>query len=240
MSNDQPNTVVTEVEQRFDPRDLLLLGLAGSMFVGLVLVWIAIASNIFDSTISYEGADGSPITESTFDLATAKFAVVVMIVLGAVLLVAGAIVAVAELATKTTVTTTVEIPSTDENKISEASAGIAALLAALAKLATSLGSAIKDLKASSALVLSGTLLVLGGGAVAWQTVPGTDPNPTIVESETETEADTATETGTASATEAASSATDPDSVTDTATATAPLDDTAPASETSTSTATTSD
>lgn len=177
--------VVVEVvtEPRFMPKQLIRAAAGGIGAVLVVVVGIAILSGVFRSTETYEDATGKTLTESTFALATAKFAVVLLLLLGAAMIVAGLVLALADMVTKSTTTTTATVAAADPDAARTASAstatGVAALIAALAKFAVGFGGAIKDLKASSVAILAGATMMIAGAAVAWNTIPGTDKSPTF-------------------------------------------------------------
>lgn len=182
---------------RFSARGVARFAALGAAGVVVIVAVLAVLTNVFESTNTYTDSDGKTVVESTFDLATAKFAVSVLLVVGALTVVAGFVVALADLVKSTTTTTTTTAPQIDTAHIDEAgprgvttasvgASGAAAMVVALGKFAGSLGTALKDLRAASALVLVGALMMVTGGAVAWNTIPGTDTNPTITETETTT------------------------------------------------------
>lgn len=141
-------------------------------------------------------------TTTSSALRPATFAIVAMLGLGALTLVAAAVLGLAEL-TRSTARPVVYAPTPDPNAPGTrnlgpagAAAGAAAIGQALASIVGAFGNAFKGMKTSGMMAIAGASMVLGAALVAWQTVPGVDPNPTFTESATTTTTTTAARTTT--------------------------------------------
>lgn len=87
---------------RFKPRFVALFAFL-AVAVVVVMFWVlAAATNVFDSTVTYAGADGKQVVESTFDMATAKFAIAALLAVGAFTVLAGVVVELADMKVVTT------------------------------------------------------------------------------------------------------------------------------------------
>jgi hypothetical protein len=126
-----------------------------------------------------EGTTSAQETSTTNDLAPAQFAIAALTVTGALALIAGGGLALAE--ERVIEETTADGAGANDRVEMRnlAGTGASAVILAAGEAAKSLGSALRGLRTSGALVLMGGLLLLMGGVVAWQTIPGTDKSPTI-------------------------------------------------------------
>lgn len=178
-----PKTPVKlKTEPMFTGQHLLVAGLVAVAVVLVVAVWVIVASNVFDPMLKYPVTDADTgkvrsVIESRFAFGIASFSVVATWVLGSLLLVAGFVVALSEV-TKDEVATEIDGEEARFLGVSPAT-GVAAVGAVIAKVIESLGSAMKGLKPSAMLILVGAAIVISGTLVAWNTIPGTDKNPTI-------------------------------------------------------------
>ncbi|MGB8860896.1 MAG: hypothetical protein WCC60_16670 [Ilumatobacteraceae bacterium] len=180
-----PVTVPVKVQEtqvpRFTARFVAVFAFLAVAAVGAMFWVLAAATNVFDSTVTYAGADGKQVVESTFDMATAKFAVATLLAFGALTVLAGVVVEFADM--KVTVRTAdaqAEVPVVADVALESITAGgVAAVGVAIGEIFKSLGSAMKGLRASAALLLAGTGMMITAGLVAWNTIPGTDRSPTI-------------------------------------------------------------
>lgn len=172
---------IEETEQpRFGARYIAWFGVLAVVVVGVLFFVLAAATNVFDSTITHAGPDGKQVVESTFELATAKFAIAALLVFGALTVLAGVLVELADMKVKTRHTgATAEVPAGEVVAESVAATGAAALGVAVGEIFKSLGSALKGLRASGALLLTGAGMMVTAGLVAWNTIPDTDRSPTI-------------------------------------------------------------
>jgi hypothetical protein len=178
-----------ETEPRFTTTQIAWF--AGfAVAVAVTVVWaVAAVTNVFDQTATVTGADGKTYTTSTFELATAKFAVVALILLGLLIVIAGAVVALA------TVTVPKKVTASAPAETEElAAVGIPAVMAGAGEVFKGLAEAVRGLSASSILVIVGAGMMVFGGAVAWQTIPGTDRTATFETSPTSTSTSTSTST----------------------------------------------
>jgi hypothetical protein len=190
------NVKVTK-KARFGGQDIFLVGLFSAAIVGLTVLLLIIASNLFDDTTttvtnspatgeettgsnSSETSDAGETKTVTNDLATAQFAITVLLVLGGLCLVGGLSVALTEVVEEEAEAT----PAEEAVRAARDATGIGAIFAGAAELAKGLGEALKGMKASAMLVLMGGLLLITAGAVAWQSIPDTDRNPTFTTTET--------------------------------------------------------
>ncbi len=168
---------------RFKPRFVALFAFL-AVAVVVVMFWVlAAATNVFDSTVTYAGADGKQVVESTFDMATAKFAIAALLAVGAFTVLAGVVVELADMKVVTTrsADATAEVTVAADGVVPEsiAASGAAAVGVAVGEIFKSLGSALKGLRPSAALLLTGTGMMITAGLVAWNTIPDTDRSPTI-------------------------------------------------------------
>lgn len=194
-----------EKTPRFSGGDVAVVGVIAAIAVVVAVVSLVVVSSLFDKTVTTTtvtpsagaaaaapGAPGAPTTTippavtkvESNELVTAQYAVVILILLGGLTVVAGFSVALAEVVVEkaTTEAAEAEMRALDGTNAT----AIAAFVSALAAAAKALAEALRGLKPSSALALLGTLLMIMGGAIAWQTIPDTDRNPTIEVTEAST------------------------------------------------------
>lgn len=184
-----------------------VLGLGGAAIIVLA-AWVAglFQDNVTYTTTSTVGGvtTSTQTVESLFLVRPATFASFVLLVMGWLVIVVAVGLAMAD-ATRKVVAAgrTPDMVGRRSAAESIAPTGIAAVLAVVGQLFTSIAGALKDLKSSTAAFVIGAAMMVFGGAIAWQTVPGTDRNPTIVTPATTASSSPATTVAAATTTTAA-------------------------------------
>ncbi len=194
-----PVSIEETETSRFESGFIARFSLLAVTVVVVLFMILAEQTNVFDSTITYTGADGKQVVESTFNLASAKFAIAALLTFGGLTVLAGVVVELADMKLTTRKAESVAEVAPDNVTLESITAtGVAAVGVAIGQIFTALGSALKGLRASAALLLTGTGMMVTGGLVAWNTIPDTDYAPTIeittetteIESTEPTEAET--------------------------------------------------
>lgn len=192
---DPPKADVTvistvDVEPRFTNAGPLVRAAVGAAIALCTLILFVVwRTDVFKDKIEYSAGDGKTKTvESTFQYTTAKFTIVMFILLGVLALVAGAVLAALDMVKSTTTTQETKVPvvqdpTTGERRVMAAAGatttGVAAVVSALAEAFKGVGGVLKELKAAGAMIFVGMALFIAAGAIAWNTIPGTDKSPTF-------------------------------------------------------------
>ena len=182
------NPVKLQVKERWTGSTPLLAGgilaLAGLIVIGIAWSAIDFGDNqlrsIREVTNTVDGKATAELTKVALaNLAPARLAIVVLLGLGWLVICCGITLALGE------ATVPVEAEKAPDNRRELDAGGLGAVVVAIGETAKALGAALKDLRSATAAMVVGALLMITGAGVAWQTIPGTDTNPTISTGSTE-------------------------------------------------------
>ncbi|NLE78550.1 MAG: hypothetical protein GX610_03040 [Rhodococcus sp.] len=159
-----------EGEPRVGGGPLTALAVTATAVVVVGAWWLVDVAGLFEtvSTVTTSTSQGQTSTTrvESNGFATAQWTTVVLAVVGALLLVGGFVLALAELTKITEVTA-----ESEDGGVAIALVDPGGIVTSLAELAKAIGTALKDAKASTALIVAGMVLLVFAGAVAWNTTP---------------------------------------------------------------------
>jgi len=164
------------MERRFGTAALVVTAVFFLAIVATAFTLLAVHSHLFRETKSVTrlAADGTTIVqvdESLFLVKPAVFAVAILVVAGLLILIVGALLAMAESVVPK------EVPTPDPNGVPVVGMAIApgvvtAVGAAIGEAFKGIASALKDLKSATAALVTGAGLLVAAGVVAIAITPG--------------------------------------------------------------------